>query len=76
VPVVVSLPTSAPDAPVATATPIVAAAGEKLLLVAPFVGYTSEELRYNVAGRIEEALQREIRDSELAAVRVPYCPRP
>ena len=53
-----------------------AAPGEKLLLVAPFVGYTSEELRYNVAGRIEEALQREIHDSKLAGASVVVLPAP
>jgi tetratricopeptide (TPR) repeat protein len=76
VPVVVSGPANTPAVPLATATPIVAVAGEKLLLVAPFVGYTSEELRFNVAGRIEESLQREIRDSSLANVRVAVLPAP
>ena len=76
VPVVISGPSDTPSVPVATATPIVAAAGEKLLLVAPFVGYTSEELRFNVAGRIEEALQREVRDSKLAKVRVAVLAAP
>jgi len=76
VPIVVSLPTNTPAPPSVTPTPIVAAPGEKLLLVAPFVGYTSEELRYNVAGRIEEALQREIHDSRLAGVSVAVLPAP
>lgn len=76
VPIVVSVPTNTAPAPSATPTPIVAAAGEKLLLVAPFVGYTSEELRYNVAGRIEEALQREIHDSKLAGASVVVLPAP
>ena len=76
VPIVVSAPTDLPAPPSATPTPIVAAPGEKLLLVAPFVGYTSEELRYNVAGRIEEALQLEINTSKLAGVRVAVLPGP
>ena len=76
VPVVISGPSDTPSVPVVTATPIVAASGEKLLLVAPFVGYTSEELRFNVAGRIEEALQREVRDSKLAKVRVAVLAAP
>ncbi|MFN8464791.1 MAG: tetratricopeptide repeat protein [Caldilineaceae bacterium] len=76
VPVVVSVPTNTSAPPSATPTPIVAAPGEKLLLVAPFVGYTSEELRYNVAGRIEEALQLEISNSKLAGVRVAVLPGP
>lgn len=74
VPVTIAAPPAAPTPPVPTPTPIAAAAGEKLLLVAPFVGYTSEELRYNVAGRIDEALQREIRESQLANVRVVVLP--
>jgi tetratricopeptide (TPR) repeat protein len=74
VPIVVSGPAATPTPPPPTTTPIAAAPGEKLLLVAPFVGYTSEELRYNVAGRIEEALQREIRDSDLRGVRVAVLP--
>jgi tetratricopeptide (TPR) repeat protein len=76
VPVVVSVPTNPPTLPSATPTSVVAAPGEKLLLVAPFVGYTSEELRYNVAGRIEEALQLEIKNSKLAGVRVAVLPGP
>ena len=71
-----SVPTNAPAQPSATPTPILAAPGEKLLLVAPFVGYTSEELRYNVAGRIEEALQREIHDSKLAGASVVVLDAP
>ena len=73
---VVSVPTNPLAPPSATPTPIVAAPGEKLLLIAPFVGYTSEELRYNVAGRIEEALQLEIGNSKLAGVRVAVLPGP
>jgi tetratricopeptide (TPR) repeat protein len=74
VPVTIGAPAAALLAPVPTPTPIVAAAGEKLLLVAPFVGYTSEDLRYNVAGRIEEALEQEIHDLQLANVRVAVLP--
>jgi tetratricopeptide (TPR) repeat protein/transcriptional regulator with XRE-family HTH domain len=75
-PIAVSGPSNTPAVLMASPTPIVAAADEKLLLIAPFVGYTSEELRFNVAGRIEEALQREIRDSRLANVRVAVLPAP
>jgi tetratricopeptide (TPR) repeat protein len=74
VPIVVAGPPAAPTPLPPTPMPIAAAPGEKLLLVAPFVGYTSDELRYNVAGRIEEALQREVRDSGLANVRVAVLP--
>lgn len=59
----------------ATATPIVAGPGEKLIVVAPFVGYTAGELRYNVAGRIQEALAAEVQDSHLADVRVVIWPQ-
>ena len=77
-PVAVVLTAPTPQ-PAATSTPvplIVAAAGEKLLLVAPFVGYTSEELRFNVAGRIQEALDTEIADSALDDVRVAALGQP
>jgi tetratricopeptide (TPR) repeat protein/transcriptional regulator with XRE-family HTH domain len=76
VPVTVSGPISTPSPAVPTPTPIVAMPGEKLLLVAPFVGYTSEELRFNVAGRIEEAVQRQIADAGLPNVRVAVLPMP
>lgn len=77
-PVAVTLtaPTPQPLATSAPATPIVAAAGEKLLLVAPFVGYTSEEMRFNVAGRIQEALAAEIAESNLRDVGVAVLPGP
>lgn len=73
VPVTLSAPTVQPATSVLV-TPIVAVPGEKLLLVAPFVGYTSEELRFNVAGRIQEALEREIKESALKDVRVAVLP--
>ena len=59
-----------------TATPIAARAGEKLLLVAPFVGYTSDDLRFNVAGRIQEALTAEIEESKLQDARAVIWPDP
>ena len=74
VPVTLSAPTPELTPTPAPVTPIVAAAGEKLLLVAPFVGYTSEELRFNVAGRIQEALEGEIDESALGDVRVAVLP--
>ena len=78
VPIELGLPplTPASGTPSTPATPIVAAEGEKLLLVAPFIGYTSEELRFNVAGRIQEALAAEIVESRLPDVRVAVLPAP
>ncbi|MBK8049062.1 MAG: helix-turn-helix domain-containing protein [Anaerolineales bacterium] len=72
----VSLPTHTPTVTPPTATPIVAQAGEKLVLVAPFVGYTSSELRFNVAGRIQETLDSEIADLKLADARVVVLDAP
>lgn len=58
-----------PTPPIPTAGP-----GERLLLVAPFVGYTSDELRFNVAGRIREAIEEEVRQLKLPGVRVAEAP--
>ena len=46
------------------------------MLVAPFIGYTSDDLRFNVAGRIQEALVAEISESKLPDVRVAVLPAP
>ena len=54
--------------------PIVARPGEKLIIVAPFVGYTSDALRFNVAGRIQEALSDEIARAKLADTRLALWP--
>ncbi|MEM7533032.1 MAG: hypothetical protein AAF639_12705 [Chloroflexota bacterium] len=51
------------DPPVPTPTMIVAAEGEILVLVARFVNYTSDQ-GYNVAGRVQEALQLELETVE------------
>jgi tetratricopeptide (TPR) repeat protein/transcriptional regulator with XRE-family HTH domain len=57
-------------------TPVIAPAaeGETLIAVAPFVGYTSNELQFNVAGRIEEALAAVIARNRLPATRVVLLP--
>jgi tetratricopeptide (TPR) repeat protein len=65
------LPTATP-----TPVPIVAKAGEKLIVVAPFVGYTSDALRFNVAGRIQEALSDEIARAKLPDTRLALWPAP
>lgn len=74
-PAAISSPT-----PLSTATPtpvpIVAKAGEKLIVVAPFVGYTSDALRFNVAGRIQEALSDEIARARLPDTRLALWPAP
>ncbi len=76
-PVADSTPLPAPTVPpAATATPIVAGDGQQLLVIAPFVGYTSSDLRFNVAGRIQEALQEELRRAGLAGVQVVIWPEP
>jgi hypothetical protein len=51
---------SATPLPTATPTPIVAQPGEQLIVIAPFVGYTSSDLQFNVAGRIREAVEEEL----------------
>ena len=53
-----------------------AANGQQLLVIAPFVGYTSSDLRFNVAGRIQEALQEELRRAGLSDVQVVIWPEP
>lgn len=50
-----------------------AAEGESLLLVAQFTGYTANE-RYNVAGRISEALEQQITAAALVSTTVTIWP--
>jgi tetratricopeptide (TPR) repeat protein/DNA-binding XRE family transcriptional regulator len=47
-----------------------AAAGETVVLVTHFANYASSQVGYNVAGRLAEALQREIEDLRLQDSRV------
>jgi tetratricopeptide (TPR) repeat protein/transcriptional regulator with XRE-family HTH domain len=53
----------------------VAREGETLLLVAPFVNYTGGSQGYNVAGRVQEALAREIDAGRLSGVRAARWPQ-
>jgi tetratricopeptide (TPR) repeat protein/transcriptional regulator with XRE-family HTH domain len=53
----------------------VAREGETLLLVAPFANYTGGSQGYNVAGRVQEALAREIDAGRLPGVRAARWPR-
>ena len=55
-------------------TQIVAQPGEHLIVIAPFVGYTSTDLRFNVAGRIGEALAEELERAQLTEMRVAVWP--
>ncbi len=49
--------------------------GETLLVVAPFANYTGGQQGFNVAGRLQTALQEEIRQAGLATVRVAPWPQ-
>lgn len=76
-PIVALSPTSAPTVALPpTATPIVAQPGEQLIVIAPFVGYTSSDMQFNVAGRIREAIEEELRRAELEEVRIVIWPEP
>lgn len=59
-----------------TATPIVVKAGEKMLLVAPFVSYAAADLRFNVAGRIAETVLDEVQRARLRNVAVAVIETP
>ncbi len=72
---VTATPTPAPtESP--TTIPIVAQPGDHLIVIAPFVGYTSTDLRFNVAGRIREALEEELSNAQLTEMRVAVWPEP
>jgi tetratricopeptide (TPR) repeat protein/transcriptional regulator with XRE-family HTH domain len=73
---VVSPAPSATPPPTATPTPIVAQPGEQLIVIAPFVGYTSSDLRFNVAGRIREAVEEELQRAQLDDVHTVIWPEP
>lgn len=62
--------------PAASPTPIVAQPGEQLIVIAPFVGYTSTDMQFNIAGRIREALDEELWRAELDDVRTVIWPEP
>lgn len=69
-------PTTAPllPTPPPTTAPVIAQPGEQLIAIAPFVGYTSSDLRFNIAGRIREALQEEISSADLPDMRIAILP--
>lgn len=70
-----STPSLAPS-PTPSPAPIVAGPGEHLIVIAPFVGYTSDDLRFNIAGRIREALEAELRQAGLTDARIAIWPEP
>lgn len=52
-----------------------AAAGESMIVLAPFVNYTSGQQGFNIAGRLQEAVDTEIREAGLAGVRTVEWPK-
>ncbi|HXF61100.1 MAG TPA: tetratricopeptide repeat protein [Caldilineaceae bacterium] len=67
-------PTVAPAAtPTPTPLPVTAAPGETLLLVAQFANYAGET-GFNVAGRIQEALEEQIAAAKLTDARAAVWP--
>lgn len=53
---------------------IKAAPGETLVLVAQFANYAGNQIGYNVAGRLAEALEQEIKAGQLQSLRVAVWP--
>jgi tetratricopeptide (TPR) repeat protein len=72
---VVARPTPASPAltPEPTPLPVTAAEGETLLLVSQFTSFASEST-YNVAGRIQEALETQLAAAQLMDTRVAVWP--
>ncbi len=54
--------------------PRVASSDETLVLVSEFANYAGEQIGYNIAGRIQEALQEEFGDAGLESVRIERLP--
>jgi len=48
--------------------------GETLILVTHFANYASSQIGYNVAGRLAEALQREVDNTHLENIRIAIWP--
>jgi tetratricopeptide (TPR) repeat protein/transcriptional regulator with XRE-family HTH domain len=48
--------------------------GETLILVSPFANYGGEQIGYNLAGRLQEALEEAFRESGVADVRIERLP--
>ena len=72
-------PTVTPSPEPAPPTPIwghiaPAGPGETVILVTDFVNFAGEQVGYNVAGRLTEALEQEIETAELGYMRVAVWP--
>ncbi len=67
--------TSSSNLPPSTkSTPVPAKTGETLVVVTHFANYASSQVGYNVAGRLTEALQREVDHTHLKNIRVAIWP--
>ncbi len=55
--------------------PTMASPDETLILVSEFANYGGEQIGYNIAGRIQEALQQDFDESELENVRIDLLPQ-
>jgi tetratricopeptide (TPR) repeat protein len=60
--------------PGTTAWPRAAALDETLVLVSEFANYGGEQIGYNIAGRIQEALKQEFGEAGLESVRIERLP--
>ncbi len=56
--------------------PASAQVGETLILITNFVNYAGEQIGYNIAGRLAEALEREVEAAELENIRVAVWTEP
>lgn len=54
--------------------PSAASSDETLVLVSEFANYGGEQIGYNIAGRIQEALQEEFEEAGLESVRIERLP--
>ncbi len=68
-------PTPPTSVPRDTVVYPVAANGESLIVMAPFINYTAGAQGFNVAGRLRAGIDREIRDAGLTSVRTVQWPR-
>lgn len=68
-------PTPTTPVPRDTAVYPVAANGESLIVMAPFINYTAGAQGFNVAGRLRAGIDREVREAGLTSVRTVQWPR-
>jgi len=55
--------------------PTTASSDETLILVSEFANYGGEQIGYNIAGRIQEALRQDFDETELENVRIELLPQ-